>query len=1027
MLCFSQAKKCVRTFFSFLLFISGAITASAQNPVYKIDLNQAGRQDAEVNEIGYTSWTLPSNTVDTATLSLSGGITVKLIRKPPYGDKLSTNWYKAGIQTPYFARLVCDGVRVNNGNSGAQIEMRISGLPAGRHSLLTYHNNVDNATTGPFSPIDVYLDGVMKYDNLALSIRETVTANVPVAYMYADAVAGQDVVVLFVADTTTGAPVKNFMINGIEINTGNPLYQAKTPVPANADEHVDCDNGSLNLGWTNASNAVASHVYIGLDSATVANAAAASPQYMGRTTTSNFMINNQYSMNRYYWRVDEEDAAGNITHGNVWYYRPRQLAFIDAEGYGRFARGGRGGKVVHVTNLNDAGPGSLREAVTNDIGPRTIVFDVSGIITLQSRLTLGSNYVTVAGQTAPGKGICIRSAPFGMGGSDVVVRHMRVRVGAGITYDGMGLNGNNSIMDNCSISWTIDEAFSSRGAKNISLQRTMIAEALNVAGHQNYPAGTAHGYAATIGGSTGSFHHNLLAHCEGRNWSMGGGLDGNGYYSGKLDITNNVVYNWRSRTTDGGANQVNFVNNYYKPGAASRIFVAITADHEGTGLGTQQYYVSGNVMPGYFNESNQSAGERIRISNGAIVNWQTWVTSPFFTSYVATQTAKDAYKRVLSNVGSNQPVFDDHDIRIVNETLNGTYTYTGSVSGIPGLPDNQADVGGYENYPEVHRSANFDTDNDGLPNWWEEVKGLNTNSAPNDFSDANNDADHDGFTELDNYLEWMGGPHYFLTPTESKSIDLKELARGFTNNPAFTTANVVNGSVAADPGNPGAVIFTPTAAGLASFKFTVTDAEGSTMTRLVNLRVDPSVALPVTLVNFQAKRKDAATVTLSWETQEEANNEHFEIQRTFSPGNSFTTIAKIGSKAKEGNSALKLQYETKDGNDYNGITWYRLVQKDIDGKSTFSGIRTVTGSDALPEATVWPVPSKGRFSVLFTNAEHATAVRIYNVDGKMVGKETIIQSGVVTPCTITTAGTYFIKGIDKETGKLVFTKKMVIE
>jgi hypothetical protein len=1022
MLCLSQAKKYVRTFLPFLFLISCYVTTSAQHPVYKIDLNQTGRTDAEVNEIGYTSWALASNVVDTATLSLSGGVTVKLIRKGPYGDKLSSNWYKAGIQTPYFARLVCDGVRVNNGNSGAQIEMRISGLPAGRHSILTYHNNVDNATTGPFAPIDVYLDGVQKYDNLVLSVRETVTANVPAAYMYADAVAGQDVVVWYVADSTTGVLIKNFMINGIEINTGNPLYQAKTPIPANADEHVDCDNGSLNLGWTNASNAVASHVYVGNDSTTVANATTTSPQYLGRTTTNNFMINNQYSMNTYYWRVDEEDAAGNITTGSVWYYRPRQLSFKDAEGYGRFARGGRGGKVVHVTNLNDAGPGSLREAVNNDIGPRTIVFDVSGIIALQSRLTLGSNYVTVAGQTAPGKGICISRAPFGMGGNDVVVRHMRVRVGGGTTYDGMGLNGNNSIMDNCSISWTIDEGFSSRGAKNISLQRTMIAEALNVAGHQNYPAGTAHGYAATIGGSTGSFHHNLLAHCEGRNWSMGGGLDGNGYYSGKLDITNNVVYNWGGRTTDGGANQVNFVNNYYKPGAASRIFVAITANHEGTGLGTQQYYVSGNVMPGYFDETRQDLGERIRISNGAIVNWQTWVTSPFFTSYVTTQTAKDTYKQVLSNVGNNQPVFDDHDIRIVNETLNGTYTYSGSVSGLPGLPDNQADVGGWENYPEVHRSAAFDTDNDGLPNWWEDLKGLNSNSAANDFSDANSDADHDGFTELDNYLEWMGGPHYFITPTDSKSIDLRELARGYTNNPTFTTANVVNGRVVVDPANRGVVIFIPETLGLASFTFTVTDAEGSTMTRLVNLNVEAPEP-----VNFQAKRKDAATVALSWETGQEADNDHFEIQRTFSPGDPFTTIAKVDPKANKGNSALKLQYDANDENDYDGVSYYRLLQKDIDGKSTFSEIRTVPGNDALPQVKVWPVPSKGTFSLLFTNAKHATTVRMYTMDGKMVGKETTIQSGVVTPFTITTSGTYFIKGIDKETGEVVFTKKMVIE
>ena len=135
--------------------------------------------------------------------------------------------------------------------------------------------------------------------------------------------------------------------------------------------------------------------------------------------------------------------------------------------------------------------------------------------------------------------------------------------------DGMGMaSGNNSIFDHCSISWTIDEAFSSRSGLNITLQRTLISEALNEAGHKNYPAGTQHGYAASIGGEIGSFHHNLLAHCAGRNWSLAGGLThGTTTYAGRLDIRNNVVYNWRNRTTDGGAHEVNFVNNYYKPGA----------------------------------------------------------------------------------------------------------------------------------------------------------------------------------------------------------------------------------------------------------------------------------------------------------------------------------------------------------------------------------------------------------------------------------------------------------------------------
>src|SRR5512137_1124739 len=212
---------------------------------------------------------------------------------------------------------------------------------------------------------------------------------------------------------------------------------------------------------------------------------------------------------------------------------------------------------------------------------------------------------------SPAKAICIRKYNFGLSGThDVIVRYVRVRPGnlSGATLDGMGMaSSDHCIIDHCSISWTLDEAFSSRGARNSTLQRTLISEALNEAGHKKYPPGTQHGYAASIGGDIGSFHHNLLAHCAGRNWSLAGGLDKKGYYIGRLDLRNNVVYNWKNRATDGGAHEVNFVNNYYKPGSATRWFYALNAQYGGF-PGTQQYYFEGNVMPGYFGLANQAAG-----------------------------------------------------------------------------------------------------------------------------------------------------------------------------------------------------------------------------------------------------------------------------------------------------------------------------------------------------------------------------------------------------------------------------------
>ena len=801
----------------------------AQNPVVKIDFNQSGRQTTEVGEPDYTPWVITTNS-DTKTVN---GVTFTLTRVGDKGDVLGTNWYKAGISSPYYARLVCDGVTVKNGtaNEGGQIEVKISGLETGTHTLLAFLNAVDSPVY-TFSPIDISIDGNLVINNLIPSVRAVKTADAKSAYLTFQATTGKDVVILFAAERSGSETYKNVMLNGFELNTPNIFNQATNPAPKHNDEHVELSSGNKTLTWTSAINAVSHNIYFGTNLAALEAANTSSPEYKGNQLKANtsYLLNGLYTGETYYWRIDEVLANNEIIKGNTWRFRPAQLAFPGAEGYGRFARGGRGGKVVAVTNLNDSGPGSLREAVTNDIGPRTIVFNTSGIIQLSSRLVLNQPYVTVAGQTAPGKGICIRTAPFGITGNDAIVQNVRVRLGGGPTYDGMGLTGaDNSIIDHCSISWTIDEAFSSRSGKNITLQKTLISEALNAAGHQNYPAGTEHGYAATIGGDIGSFHHNLLAHCYGRNWSLGGGLDGSGAYAGRMDITNNVVYNWGSRTTDGGTKEVNFVNNYYKPGAGSKIFTAFNQQNEGAGTGTQQCYFNGNVMPGYFDESNQTAGRK---ASGVTVTFENFVNTPFFPSYVTTQSAKTAYKIVLSDVGCIQPEFDAHDERIITETLNGTYTYRGSVTNKPGFPDNESDVGGYETYPEIVRDANWDTDQDGLPNWWETIVGTNVNSGTGDFSDSNADADLDGYTNLDKYLQWMSLPHYD-SPTGNKvDVDLQKLSRGFTNGVNYSLSNTVNGNVTLNGNIAG---FTPNATGLCSFDFTVTDNEGAIMTRTVNI------------------------------------------------------------------------------------------------------------------------------------------------------------------------------------------------
>lgn len=801
-----------------VLFI--VINVQAQNTkkqTIKVDFDFSGRRIEEVSDPLYKSWIINEKTEDEKSF---GNVSLKL------KGQFSSKWFKLGISAPYYAQLVSDGLEAKN-----NFELTISGLNPGKHSLLTFHNTFDKLEGKELSPINIYVNNILAEtvspSNRAFSKIETATAYV-VFYVEKD----KDVVVRF--ETALKDQMQEFIINGFEIDTPDLKKQPHTPFPENADEHVVV-NGNLNLEWKSPKGTVAHHLYFGEDEQTVKKADETSSEYQGKLKENAFKVTNLYSMNTYYWRVDAVNTDGEITQGNVWSFKPAQLAFPGAEGYGRFAIGGRGGKVIAVTNLNDDGPGSLRDAVNQDVGPRTIVFNVSGNIELKSRLVINRPYITVAGQTAPGEGITVTRAPVGLTGNDCIGRFLRVRIGSGTTFDGMGLTGaNHSILDHCSISWTIDESFSSRGAHNITLQRTLISEALNSAGHDKYEAGKMHGYAATIGGDIGSFHHNLLAHNYGRNWSMGGGLNGDGYYSGRLDIRNNVVYNWGKRTTDGGASEVNFVNNYYKPGAATDIFVALTADHEGVGKGSQRYFFEGNVMPGYFDENNQEKGRRSKIKNNEIVDYETFVNKPFFESYVNTQSANQAYKNVLSDVGANQPKFDKHDQRIINETLKGTHTFKGSKSGLLGMIDTEADAGGFPNYVSEKRPEDWDTDHDGLPNWWEEAHNLNPNSSPNDFSETNNDKDKDGYTQLEDYLNWMAQPHYFVALGESLELSLVNYFKGYEKKPVYSFLKVSNGNVTLKKDK---LQFKTSKQGLASFEISVKDADGDVMTRLINIYV----------------------------------------------------------------------------------------------------------------------------------------------------------------------------------------------
>ena len=434
----------------------------------------------------------------------------------------------------------------------------------------------------------------------------------------------------------------------------------------------------------------------------------------------------------------------------------RHLAFPGAEGYGRFATGGRGGRVIEVTNLQDydpktepAIPGSFRAAV--DVNePRTIIFRISGIIELKAPIVVKYSYCTIAGQTAPGDGICFKGRSVGVGSAtNTIVRFIRIRVGdeSGHPWDGAGLQGNNNIMDHCSISWSMDEGLSTRQAKNVTFQRCIISEALHDS--WNYQP---HSFAASIGGEIASFHHNLLADCAGRVWSLAGGISKKGKLLGSLDIRNNVVYNWDYRNTDGGAIRVNFVANYYKPGPATRIFSIMRPD-VGVPGDRQVYFIEGNIMEGRPEYDQDNWKGVFAVGYAPLEEFKS--PKPLFEPYVKTTTAQQAYIDVLADVGANRPKQDAIDQRIIREVREGTFTYKGSRLGIPGIIDSQMDIGPnpWPDYKTYDVPA--DSDHDGLPDWWEKKHGTNPNSAPDDFSDSNADPDGTGYTNLENYLNYL--------------------------------------------------------------------------------------------------------------------------------------------------------------------------------------------------------------------------------------------------------------------------------
>lgn len=423
-----------------------------------------------------------------------------------------------------------------------------------------------------------------------------------------------------------------------------------------------------------------------------------------------------------------------------------------------YTQGGRGGKVYHVTNLSDDGKaGSLRYAV-NQKGARTVVFDVSGIIELNSVLNIKNDSITIAGQTAPGDGICLKDYNVFVGANEVIIRFVRFRLGTDKPdSDGTqdrdaiwGRNKSNIIIDHCSMSWCTDECASFYGNKNFTMQWCLVSESLRGSLH---PKGY-HGYGGIWGGQGASFHHNLVAHHDSRTPRLCGSRYSNEPDLEKVDLRNNVFYNWGSTNSGyaGEGGSYNFVNNYYKSGPATkssikyRIFEAYADD----GSNSQpkgvygKFYMKGNYMDGKgdnwdWNGMDVNTGNLSYLSKDMLKS-----NSEFSHTAVTTHTPANAFAKVCALAGASKSR-DAVDTRIANEAKNGTATYKGSVLGGLGIIDKTSDVGGWPTYKSTTNPT--DTDGDGMPDAWESANGLN----PNDASDGAK-PHTSGYTNLERYM-----------------------------------------------------------------------------------------------------------------------------------------------------------------------------------------------------------------------------------------------------------------------------------
>ena len=414
----------------------------------------------------------------------------------------------------------------------------------------------------------------------------------------------------------------------------------------------------------------------------------------------------------------------------------QELAFPGAEGFGKYTTGGRGGQVLVVTNLNDAGPGSFREAIRKK-GPRIILFSVSGTIALESALDINNGDLTIAGQSAPGDGICLKNYPVSIKADNIILRYLRFRLGDEKAQQADALSGNKSnnniIIDHCSMSWATDECASFYHNKNFTLQWCIISESLNHSVHEKGD----HGYGGIWGGEGASFHHNLIASHKSRMPRFSGSATTPNTPEELVDFRNNVIYNWGLNNIYGGERgRYNVVNNYFKPGPATPAGKKTRIVNPSQPYG--KFYVADNYVAGSPKISRNNWAGGVQCPNPDSAK----VTKSFAVNPLPRQNAQEAYEQVLRAAGASLHR-DAVDSRIVAEVKSGASAMGKNKNG---LIDTQQEVGGWPHLSG--RGPAADGDLDGMPDNWEKLHGLNAQSA----TDAQGFKLHKTYTNIEVYL-----------------------------------------------------------------------------------------------------------------------------------------------------------------------------------------------------------------------------------------------------------------------------------